>query len=322
MNKIAILSIIAVLGAVFIMQMSPGADSQLESDFQKFISEYGRSYNSQPEYDFRMQIFKENLEKAAELQKKSPLATFGVTQFSDWTHEEFVRLLGDRNDLEAKQCTYSEVDETEVNGDSVDWESGFVSIQNQGACGSCWSFAAAATFEFYWNRKTGNLIKASEQQLVSCDTTYDSGCNGGLANNAYYWLASHAFCTGQSYPYEAKDTSCKTCSSTIGKTQGCQSVTRYSESALKAAVFKGPISVSVDASVWHSYTGGILTEPECGHSTNHAVVIVGYNTDSSGIPYYTVRNSWGKEWGENGHIRMKAGTNTCDITRRPGYPII
>jgi cathepsin L len=45
--------------------------------------------------------------------------------------------------------------------------------------------------------------------------------------------------------------------------------------------------------------------------TNHAINIVGFTKDS-----WIVRNSWGVEWGEKGHIRIKKNqnqNNACSI---------
>lgn len=57
---------------------------------------------------------------------------------------------------------------------SVDWvTAGKVSpIQNQGSCGSCWAFSGTAAMESAHAIKTGTLVKLSEQQFVSCSTSY------------------------------------------------------------------------------------------------------------------------------------------------------
>ena len=41
-------------------------------------------------------------------------------------------------------------------------------VRDQGSCGSCWAFAATATFEGRYAIKKGAKIQLSEQQMVDC----------------------------------------------------------------------------------------------------------------------------------------------------------
>ena len=42
----------------------------------------------------------------------------------------------------------------------------------------------------------------------------------------------------------------------------------------------------------------------CGVLLDHAVVAVGYGTDTSYGDYFLVRNSWGTSWGDNGYVKI------------------
>jgi len=78
------------------------------------------------------------------------------------------------------------------------------------------------------------------------------------------------------------------------------------EELIEALVTEGPISVSVDASTWSFYSKGVFTNCNSNKpDINHAVLLVGYGVDAKSGPYWTIRNSWGPRWGENGHIRIK-----------------
>lgn len=52
---------------------------------------------------------------------------------------------------------------------------------------------------------------------------------------------------------------------------------------------------------------------------------MGYGTTVDGTKYWTVKNSWGAEWGEHGYIRMKrdveAKEGLCGIAMDASYPI-
>lgn len=41
----------------------------------------------------------------------------------------------------------------------------------------------------------------------------------------------------------------------------------------------------------------------CGTALNHAVAVTGYGTEN-GVNYFTIRNSWGPNWGDNGYIKL------------------
>ena len=51
---------------------------------------------------------------------------------------------------------------------------------------------------------------------------------------------------------------------------------------------------------------------------DHAVVVVGWGQakDASGnnLPYWILRNSWGKGWGEQGYFKVKRGGH-CEVAK-------
>lgn len=73
-----------------------------------------------------------------------------------------------------------------------------------------------------------------------------------------------------------------------------------------AALNLGPVSVTVDAdsAYFRSYSSGVITADDCGTKLDHAITAVGYGTDENGNDYYTVRNSWGKSYGDKGYLKI------------------
>lgn len=49
-------------------------------------------------------------------------------------------------------------------------------VQNEGSCGSCWAFAAAAAFESSYRMRNDRRIDLSEQELLDCGP---ASCEGG-----------------------------------------------------------------------------------------------------------------------------------------------
>jgi len=94
---------------------------------------------------------------------------------------------------------------------------------------------------------------------------------------------------------------------------------------LKAAINKGPVSVTVEADrpAFQQYTGGILNSSACGTQLDHAITAVGYGTQG-GQEYYIVRNSWGANWGDNGYINIATtaghSAGICGIQQTSVWP--
>lgn len=56
---------------------------------------------------------------------------------------------------------------------------------------------------------TGDLISLSEQELVDCDRSFNSGCDGGLMDYAYeFVIKNNGIDTEEDYPYIGKQSSC------------------------------------------------------------------------------------------------------------------
>ncbi|KAL5264185.1 hypothetical protein ACHWQZ_G005314 [Mnemiopsis leidyi] len=65
---------------------------------------------------------------------------------------------------------------------------------------------------------------------------------------------------------------------------------------------------------------GVYSETKC-YKPNHAVAIVGYGT-LNGVPYWKIRNSWSRGWGEGGYMKIKRKGNMCAIEQYAHYPVI
>merc|ERR1719346_50158 len=96
---------------------------------------------------------------------------------------------------------------------------------------------------------------------------------------------------------------------------------RYLEISMLIPSKNGPHSIYLYAnSNFQHYSSGIFDDESCPKfSYNHAVVNVGYSTSEG---YWTIRNSWAASWGEDGHIRIKSGSNICNCEKYAWYPEI
>ncbi|KAI3734702.1 hypothetical protein L6452_14177 [Arctium lappa] len=307
-----------------------------EHRFTAFIQKHGKQYSTREEYLHRLGVFSKNLLRAAEHQLLDPTAVHGVTPFSDLSEEEFETLfLGvkgggiDRKNGELGTAPPMEVKDLP---DDFDWrEKGAVTdVKMQGPCGACWAFSTTGVIEGANFIATGKLLTLSEQQLVDCDHTCDpseedacdSGCSGGLMTNAYnYLIKAGGIESEESYPYTAKSGKCKFDAEKIAvKVSNFTSITGDEDQMAAHLVKHGPLAVGLNAVFMQTYIGGVSCPLICSkRRVNHGVLLVGYGSKGFSIlrlgnkPYWIIKNSWGKQWGENGYYRLCRGHSMCGM---------
>nr|QBK51063.1 late digestive cathepsin L [Ixodes ricinus] len=316
-----------------------GENEVLEVEWETFKANYGKSYSSEAEEQFRMTVYMNNKLKVAKHNEQYAEGKvsfqLAMNKFSDLLHEEFVRSRnGFRGVRPVKQAsTYLEPANIEdvCFPQTVDWrKKGAVTpVKNQEQCGSCWAFSATGSLEGQHFLNTGKLVSLSEQNLVDCSDDFGNiGCSGGLMDNAFQYIkANGGIDTEKSYPYTGEDGQCVFDKSNVGAADtGFVDVQTGDETQLmKAVASVGPISVAIDAShiSFQFYAQGVYDEPACSSEMlDHGVLAVGYGT-LNGKDYWLVKNSWGADWGQEGYILMSRNKNNqCGIASNASYPLV
>jgi len=224
-------------------------------------------------------------------------------------------------------------------------------VRDQSSCGSCWAFGSVSSFEARACIATGNDVKYSPEQTAFC-FNYD-GCGGG--NNVWSRFKSTGVVTGGDYsdtkgetcsrytlpacahhvPADAEfpacpsseynspscPTSCDDSSRSFNsdKLYAASTYSVRSEASIMAELAQnGPMYVSFTVyGDFPTYKSGVYKATSSQYLGGHAVTMVGYGT-LNGEKYWKIKNSWNKNWGDNGHFLIARGTNECGIEGNVG----
>lgn len=208
--------------------------------------------------------------------------------------------------------------------------------KDQGACGSCWAFAATGATEalvnLFYNQQLN--LDLSEQSLLSCSGA--GSCSGGFPSTALDYVKNTGIIDEAAFPYTATDQSCTNKSSNPtdqlkigGRVDFGSADYPVSEDNLKKMVIKyGPIS------------GGLV-------DWSHAMTMVGWKVVKEGDKFfyrnltkstiwYTVqagdaligktvwifKNSWGVNWGDYGYVYVETSITNFAWTHALVTPVV
>lgn len=220
--------------------------------------------------------------------------------------------------------------------------------ENQGGCGSCWSFGQTKALRSAYmliGQDPGRL--SFNYLLNNCGHAHDEyGCNGGTFEASKNFESGLGPWLESQDPYTQSEGRCKTGLSVAGtavKTVFVGGENQAPSFQLLAAALSQHHMMAVDVAVcgaWGQYSGGIINRSDCGTETiNHIINMVGYDCetsvdaagnckfDSNGKPvngdgYLIPMNNWGENgWGEkdaaNGHggyMRTRWGVDAIATT--------
>jgi len=330
-------------------------DVKVLTQFAQFQAKYNKEYTTAADWEHAVHNFETTLTRVeannARLAAQGNEQVYGISKFADLSPMEFKNqyLRAIHNEQTAIFVNASNVAVVKkrvstLAAPSFDWRNdarGVVSpVKDQGACGSCWAFAATESIESqYMLLHAGQKVKLSPEQITDCDTV-DGGCDGGDTVTAFQYVTKAGGLEAESsYPYTAgngKSGKCKFDKTKVvakinnskwGISPCTDKCNSQSLSAMQTALPQiGPFAVCVYADLWQDYITGVFSDSKCVHAYNdldHCVQMVGFNNDGA-RKYWIVRNSWNTDWGVNGYIYLDtsvANGNLCGVLDEVNYAV-
>ena len=220
--------------------------------------------------------------------------------------------------------------------------------EEQGDCGSCYTFSTIFSLESRLRVKTHNKDKTrfSVQFPISCNF-YSEGCDGGYPILVGKFLSEFEIIPKECFEYTQSNNKCsnvcdyeqypkKYIVSEYGYLGGFYGGTSE-VMMMKEIRARGPIPGNIKVPVEFSYyKNGIFSTNSLKTNSNklskvrmvdkhltyekveHSVLIVGYG-EENGVKYWVCMNTWGSGWGDKGFFKILRGENEQNIETMGDY---
>jgi cathepsin L len=291
--------------------------------FDEFVSDFARDYSfASREYQLRAAHFQASIRRVIALnavnEQEDRTWKAGINPFMDWSETEKINLNGYKpsrmqgnHNVAALQAEFGVASNKSWRDNGASWEG--VALRQQGNCGSCWAISAVEAVEARLPEKN----RLAAQALVDCVPNPQhcggkGGCDGATGELAYTFMRDHGLPLENDYPYAAQTGSCPMNplqgsfpSPRRARVSGWTALpSNKAEPLLQALYSQGPVVVAVDANDWFDYDNGVFDSCKKDAELGHAVLAKGYGGEGK-LQYWRIQNSWGANWGEQGHIRLK-----------------
>lgn len=206
----------------------------------------------------------------------------------------------------AKNLDNSIYDSSKITSDDLDWRRADVGtrVKDQGLdCSCCWAFASVAAVESVYQLLQDDDLDLSEQHLINCENRC-SGCSGGYVDLALDYVKNKGLPKSSAVPYLSKEEKC------VETDRGVYYIDMFLVNkgidVFNKSLLWSPTVVNIGVTdSFFDYKSGIY-DGECSVNLNHSVLLVGEGYDpKTKKRYWVIKNSWGRDWGEDGYMRLE-----------------
>jgi cathepsin C len=227
-------------------------------------------------------------------------------------------------------------------------------VVSQGDCGSCYTISTVHMLTARNRIHSGSTEEPSfSVSFPLYCSEYTQGCDGGYGFLQSKWTEDIGLVPESCAPFSTGGGSCQVLAGCdLSGSQGAHANKRYrasrhhyvggyygasdADSIKKELVERGPVVMSFEpkedfmyykSGVYRSGAEKIHQEWE---QVDHAVLLIGYGVEEK-HKYWTMQNSWGTDWGEDGYFRMERGQDesgcesivvSADVIQENGNPVL
>jgi len=217
-----------------------------------------------------------------------------------------------------------------VDAESFDWrerdgQNWLTPVVTQGDCGSCYTISTVhmLTARNRIAKRDPNSVAFSVSFPLYC-SEYNQGCDGGYGFLQSKWSEDVGLVPESCSPFSEGGGSCHALPECdLGATRFRAVNHHYvggyyggsDESSIRRELVEhGPVVMSFEPKedfMYYKngiYKSGAQKIHQEWEQVDHAVLLIAYGVQG-GQDYWTMQNSWGTDWGENGYFRMARGTD-------------
>mmetsp|Transcript_116385 Transcript_116385/g.336175 ORF Transcript_116385/g.336175 Transcript_116385/m.336175 type:complete len:283 (+) Transcript_116385:100-948(+) len=214
--------------------------------------------------------------------------------------------------------------------ESFDWrdrdgKNWLTPVVSQGDCGSCYTISTVhmLTARHRISKRDTSLPPFSVSFPLYC-SEFNQGCDGGYGFLQSKWSEDVGLVPESCAPFSTGGGSCQALSEcNLGATRFRAFNHHYvggyyggsDEANIKQELVEnGPVVMSFEPTedfMYYKdgvYRSGAQKIHQEWQQVDHAVLLMGYGS-AQGQNYWTMQNSWGTDWGENGYFRMARGVD-------------